>query len=72
MIDLGPISHYLGMEINILVGKVVIMQKSYVEKLLESPQISKSNTLPIAIVEGLNLQTGRADFTSKPTDVIAY
>ncbi len=36
MTDLGPTSHYLGMEVHISEGAVTITQKTYVEKILRS------------------------------------
>ena len=72
MTDLGPTSHYLGMEVNISAGEVVITQKTYVEKLLDSHQMSDCNPSPTPMIEGLNLEPGAPDFTPDAADVTAY
>ena len=72
MTDFGLTSHYLGIEVNISAGELVITQKTYVEKRLDSHQMSDCNPLPTPIIEGLNLEPGAPDFTPDAADVTAY
>ena len=72
MTDLGPILHYLGMEVNIFEGEVIITQKIYVEKIFDSHQMSNCKPSPTPMVEGLNLKPGGPDFTPNPADVAVY
>lgn len=72
MIDLGSNLHYLSMEVNISVSKVVIMQKTYMKKLLHSYQMSNCNFSQILRAEKLILKLKKPDFTLDATNVIAY
>ena len=72
MTDLGPTSNYLGIEVNLSEGEVIITQKTYVEKILDSHQMSNCNLSPTPMVEVLNLKPGGPDFTPNPADVTAY
>ena len=72
MTDLSLNSYYFSIEVYILVGKVVITKKTYFKKLLKSHQITNCNQSSTPMVEGLNLQPRRTDFTSDPTDVTVY
>ena len=72
MTDLGPTSHYLGMEVNMSKGAVTITQKTYVEKILQSHQMSDCNPSLTPMIEGLSLQPAPSNFIPDPADVTAY
>ncbi len=72
MTDPGSTSHYLGMEIHMSEGAVTITQKTYIEKILQSHQMSNCNPSLTPMIEGLGLQPAPLDFIPDPADVTAY
>lgn len=72
MTDLGPTSHYLGMEVHLSKGAVTITQKTYVESLLDSHQMSDCNPSATPMVEGSCLKPAGPDFAPDPANVTAY
>lgn len=72
MIYLSPILHYFDMVINISEVEIVIMQKTYVEKLLNSLQMSNFNFWPTSLAEKLNLEPMKPEFTRDATNVTVY
>ena len=72
MIYLSPISYYISMEVNIFVGKVIITQNTYVKKLLDLHQMNNCNSLLTPILQRLNLEPEKPDFTPDAADIIAY
>lgn len=72
MTDFGPTLYYLGIEVNISAGKVVMTWKTYVKKLFDLHQMSDCNFLPIPMIKKLNLKPKAPDFISDATNIIAY
>lgn len=56
MTDLGPTSHYLGMEVHMSKGALTITQKTCVEKIFESHQISDCSLSPTPMIDGSSLE----------------
>lgn len=72
MTDLGPTSHYLGMEVMRRNDIITIMQIVYIDQLLVIHQMSNCNTTSTPMVEGLYLAPATDDFEPLPADVTAY
>lgn len=72
MTDLGPTAYYLDIKVNISASKEVITQKTYIKKLFDLYQMSDCNQSPTLMIERLNLELGKLDFTPNPADITAY
>lgn len=53
--DLGPTSHYLGMEVLRKGNSIIVTQSVYINQLLAAHQTSNCNPVYAPIVEGLSL-----------------
>ena len=72
MTDLGPTSHYFGMEVMQNNNTITITQTVYIDQLLAAHQMSNCNTATTPMVEGLCLIPASDDFQPLPSDVTVY
>lgn len=72
MTDLGPSSHYLGMEVMRNNNTITVTQPVYIDQLLAAHQMSNCNTATTPMVEGLCLAPASDDFQPLTADVTAY
>lgn len=72
MTDLGPTSHYLGMEVMKKDNTITVTQTVYIDQLLAAHQISNCNTASTLMVEGLCLTPASENFEPLPADVTTY
>ena len=70
--DLGPTSHYLGMEVSRGDNIITVTQTIYINQLLNAHQISNCNLSSTPMVEGTNLTPALDDFLTDAKDVLAY
>ncbi len=72
MTDLGPIAHYLGMEVTSTNTSITVIQTVYIDQLLTGQQMFNCNTAPTFMVEGLYLLPATKGFTPQDVDVTTY
>ena len=72
MTDLGPTSHYLGMEVMRNNNTITVTQTVYIDQLLAAHQMSNCNTVTTPIVEGLCFNPASDGFQPLPSDVTTY
>lgn len=72
MTDLGPTSHYLGIEVMREHDTITVTQTVYIDQLLAAHQMSNRNTASTPMVEGLCLAPASDDFEPLHADITAY
>ena len=70
--DLGPTSHYLGMEVVRKKNTIIVTQTVYIDQLLAGHQMSNCNPAHTPMVEGLSLVPAPEEYSPNPKDVSAY
>lgn len=70
--DLGPTSHYLGIEVLRKEDTITVTQTVYINQFLAAHQISNCNLAYTPMVEGLSLISALEEYLSDPKDIFAY